>query len=505
MSNDGNTPPPPPPPPPPSDDPTPEQGIGGLAEPPADDALPPTGIMGVSDQTPPPVDATQVMPVTPATPTLPDAAPPRPPVEPGGPYVAPGAIPPTPTPTQTLPPEAWYRKPGAVAGILLGLLVVGAIVIFLVVASGGDDDADGVLEDVAPEAVSLVVTRLGSGGQALDTTLSATVAVQTPEADAYTWVIPSDGVVGQAGLRQTDATGRVEFRWAPSDGVDAASWTSTVEIAEFIAAEGEQAVTELAVDCSLQRDGTEEAIVGEGTVQINANDPLATIGNYSFPNLGLTAGDRIDCTSTNVVADPAPVITESTTTVPESTTTVPESTTTVAETTTSVADTTTTEAETTTTSSTTTSSTTTTTSTTVAPPPASPALTAFLSGQPELADAAALLDRVGLLSELESSGEPFTLFVPTNNAIEALEDGDNPPDLSDDDVVRELFGAHIQRGAQLDDPSTVTEVAVSNGGPQPVDSSANPITVGGVDVISIGNQVDGGVVHVLGGVLTVQP
>ena len=479
MSNDDNT-----PPPAPSGDPTPDQGIGGLAEPPSGTPVPPTEAFDAAGTPPPGVDATQMMPVVP---TLPAATGTPPPFEPVIPLEASGAIP--TTPTQALPPESWYRRPGAVAGILLGFLVVAAVIVFLVFA-GGDDDADGVIEDIAPEAVSLVVTRLGSGGQPLNSALSATVVVQEP--DAYTWVIPADAVVGQAGLRQTDGTGRVEFRWAPSDLADTATWTSTVEIAEFIAAEGEQAVTGLAFDCSLERDGSEEAIVGEANVRTDVNDPLATVGEYSFPNIRLIAGDRVDCVATNVVADAPPVIPESTTTIPESTTTIPESTTTIPETTT--------------TSTTTTTTTSTTTSTTEVPP-ASPALSAYLAGQSDLTEAAALLDRVGLLSELEADDQPFTIFVPTNDAIQALRDSADAPDFNDDEVVRELFEAHIVRGAALDAAAIAAadEVAVSNGGPQPVDASTNPITVGGVDVTRTDGAVDGGIVHVIDGIFSFQP
>ena len=95
--------------------------------------------------------------------------------------------------------------------------------------------------------------------------------------------------------------------------------------------------------------------------------------------------------------------------------------------------------------------------------------------------------------------------MPTNDAITILLGGDDPPDLSDDDVVRDLFGAHLQNGALLDDPASVTEVVVANGGPQPIDSSVNPITIGGVRIINVNNPVDGVVVHLVDRVLPIQP
>ncbi len=119
----------------------------------------------------------------------------------------------------------------------------------------------------------------------------------------------------------------------------------------------------------------------------------------------------------------------------------------------------------------------------------------------------ALLDRVGLLSELESDDEPFTIFVPTNDAIEALRNSADAPDFDNDEVVRELFEAHIVRGEALDAAAMAAagEVVVSNGGPQPVDASTDPITVGGVEVTVTDSAVDGGIVHVLDGVFSFQP
>ncbi len=476
-----------------SSDPTPEQGIDGLAEPPAGPPADPDGV-------PLPIDATQMMPVVP---TLPAATPTPPPMFAESAHVPPASAAVPGGPTRSLPPESWYRKPGAAAGILLGFLVVAGIVAFLFLSNRGDDTADGVIEDVAPESVSLVVTRLASTGRPLSTSLSTTVTVQGSDAAAYRWVLPPDAVVGQAALKPTDATGRTEFRWAPSATADASTWGSTAEIAEFIEAEGEQSVTGLSAQCTLERGDSTDDIVVEAVA--TAADAQTTVGNYTFPNVRLTAGDRVSCTSTNVVADPAPVVSEPIASVPESIASVPESTTTAPETTTTVAETTTTVAETTTTTTSTTT-TTTTTSTTLAPPVV-PEIGAFLQGRPDLSEAAALLDRVGLVEELEASGQPFTIFVPTNDAIQTLRNSGSAPDFGDDDVVRALFGAHLVEGESLNGDAIAgrRSITVANGGPQPVDASGTPVRVGGVSLTQIDNAVDGGIVHVVGGVLPVQP
>ncbi|MEP4653055.1 MAG: hypothetical protein ABJ314_22980, partial [Ilumatobacter sp.] len=303
-----------------SGDPTPEQGIGGLAEPPA-------GTPAEPGDDPVPIDATQMMPVVP---TLPPTVSTPPPMfadtthEPPASAAVPGG------PTRTLPPESWYRTPGAAAGILLGVLVIAGIVAFLVLSNRGDDNNDGVIEDVAPESVSLVVTRLASNGRPLSTSLSTTVTVQGPDANAYRWVLPPDAVVGQAALKPTDATGRTEFRWAPGANADPSTWGSTAEIAEFIEPEGAQPVTGLSAQCTLQRGDSTDDIVVQAVA--TAADAQTTVGNYTFPNIRLTAGDRVSCTSTNVLADPAPVVSEPIASVPESIESVPESTTTVPET-----------------------------------------------------------------------------------------------------------------------------------------------------------------------------
>lgn len=221
MSNDDVT------PPPPSDDPTPEQGIGSLAEPPqAPPAAPVT----------PGVDATQMMPVVP---TLPAAAT-RPPTGDFGVVPPDGMAPPAPGAPTPQPPEPWYRKSGATAAIVLVFILIAGFVTLVIVASGDSDDAGGVMDDIAPEAVSFVIIRLSSDGQPIDTSLSVTVSVPVP--DAYTWVVPSNAVVGQAALRQTDATGRAEFRWAPVALAEDSTWTSTVEVAEFIASDRKSVV-----------------------------------------------------------------------------------------------------------------------------------------------------------------------------------------------------------------------------------------------------------------------
>ena len=157
------------------------------------------------------------------------------------------------------------------------------------------------------------------------------------------------------------------------------------------------------------------------------------------------------------------------------------------------------------TTTTTTNTTTTTTTTTPTTAPSGPSLAEYLGSQGDLSETFGLLQRVGLLDELQQDGaQPFTLFAPDDDAIRALRDSGF--DLSDDQAVRDLLLAHLAPEALTSQQLlSMQEVAVEDGGPQPIDASANPPTIGGAPLVRTDAQVDGGVVHVLGATLTPQP
>ena len=469
----------------------------------ATEAMPPTAPTPPLDATEampprptPPVDATQVLPVVPS---LPPSVPSRPVAPgattgPGGP-AEPGPHQPAVVATQRLPEPPWYKQPGTIVGVLLGLLVVGGV-IALFFFLGRDDGSDGGLGTLDADPVSIVVIRSSVGGSPVNTSMSAAVIVQGPNADAYTWTVPTDAVAGQPALRQTDPTGRTEFRWAPVEGADLANWSSTVELAEFVAPEGDRAVETIGADCNLERDGSSEPLVVSAAVNPDpVNDSLTRVGNYSFPNVRFSPGDRVTCAFANQIGTPAP------TTVPAVATTAEATSTTEAATTTTEAATTTTEATTTTTTepATTTSTTTTTTTTTTVAPPANPALGDFLGGRGDLSEALALLEQSGVLAEIEALDQPFTLFVPNNAAIDTLRNDPDAPDLSDDAVVAQFLRAHLSVGRALttDDLSGMGQIDVESGGPQPLDVAARPPTVGGAVISDPNKLVDGGIVHVI--------
>ena len=358
------------PPPRPSDGS--ETGLGDLAAGLGDGAVPP----------PPSVDSTQVMPVTPSLPVAsPGGAPPPPD---GAPPAAPGAPGSPMVPTEQLPEPPWFKQPGNLVTVVVGVLLVGGVIALLFLLRSGDDEG---LSELSPEPVSFVLVRTNAAGAPLDTTISASVVVQEPSPDSYVWVVPADGVVGEAAVRQTDATGRTEFRWTPLEDADAATWSSTVEFGEFVSPEGDAAVIDLGADCTLERNGsTEPLIVSVDVRPDQLDDSLTGVGTYTFPNIRFESGDRVECELGNRVPVPPPTtVPESTTTVPDSSTTAPETTTTAPETTTTVPETTTTST-TTTTTTTTTSTTTSTTTTTTEAPPTDPSLGDLLAGRPELSD-----------------------------------------------------------------------------------------------------------------------
>lgn len=489
-----------------------DDDLGSLAQPPTE-AMPTVPEPGTRPTDPgpgaQPSDSTQAIPVVPIPPpndaTTAMTGPGEPPPPSGSPTGQTGPTPPgspqpaspqtSVTPLPAAASQPWYKQPGPLAGIVLGVLAVGVIIALLVFAVGGDDDADGGLGDLSGEPVTLAVVRNDSGGSGRATTLTAAVESQPTPVD-YTWVVPQDAVPGETADRATDATGRAEFRWVATEDVDLSAWTSTVTITEALAG----GVSGVDGECTLERDGESEPLVVD--VDVTGDDNSEPVANYTFPNQRFAGGDEISCGFTDVAADVVTPVTEVPITEVESSSSVPETATT--ETTTTVPETTTTESTTTTTTSTTT--TTTTTMPTTVPPPSAPTLTESLRSQPNLSESLQLLDRVGLLTELERSEDPFTLFAPDNAAIQALRDGENPPDLSDDAVVRDLLLAHVSFGDALTGQQVLgsARIDVANGGPQLIDADASPPTIGGAPLIALDIEVDGGVVHLIGAALTPQ-
>ncbi|WP_040494673.1 fasciclin domain-containing protein [Ilumatobacter nonamiensis] len=508
-------------PPPPED--TSESGLGGLAEEPSADApasggpeatgsdpLDPTQAMpseGTGAPGTPPLDSTQVMPTEPVTPRSNPVQSGEgiPPIVPGAAAGAAGASARPPTGgvplEEDFPEDPWYKNPRVVAGIVLGLLILG-LIILLFVLLGGDDD-EGAIDDASDEPVTLVVIRTNSGGGPVATGLSVTVATPTPSPDDYRWVEPADAVVGRSAVLDTDATGRVEFRWSPVE--ETAGWSTTVDLVEAVQPEGDQAVSGIGATCELTRDGSSETLVVATDVALDeSNDSLAGVGTYSFPNQTFIPGDRIACAMVNQLVTPPPTTIAETTTVPESTSTVAETTTTVAETTTTVAPTTaapTTAAP--TTAAPTTAAPTTAAPTTVAP---DPGVADFLidNGYVQFHD---LLENEGVLADLENSSQPFTLFAASDQAVADFLSSFDP---TGQPTLVQVLQSHVSFAGALDrsDLSARSDLPVDFGDPQPLDAfGTQSPTVGGVPIIDFDNPVENdapGFVHIVDEILTPQ-
>jgi uncharacterized surface protein with fasciclin (FAS1) repeats len=124
-----------------------------------------------------------------------------------------------------------------------------------------------------------------------------------------------------------------------------------------------------------------------------------------------------------------------------------------------------------------------------------------------LTETEALLDRVGLLAELEALDQPYTFFAPDNAAIDDLRNDPGGPDLDDDAIVDDLMRAQLSVGAalSLSDLAGMADVTVEFGGPQPVDAAAIPPTIGVAEIIDPDQEFDGGILHVIDAVLEPQP
>jgi uncharacterized surface protein with fasciclin (FAS1) repeats len=117
------------------------------------------------------------------------------------------------------------------------------------------------------------------------------------------------------------------------------------------------------------------------------------------------------------------------------------------------------------------------------------------------------MEQVGLLAELEALDQPYTFFAPDNAAIDDLRNDPGGPDLDDATIVEDLLRAHLAPGGArtLADLAGLAELAVDFGGPQPIDASANPLTIGGAEIVESDQVVSGGIVHVIDAALAPQP
>lgn len=385
------------------------------------------------------------------------------------------------------PPTPWYKKPGPVAALIVVVLAILGLLAWLIF--GGDDDDD----EATATSTFLAFETTDEAGNAIDVGFAVAVEGPADAAQSFVWLRPDGVPPGDIAGDSTGSDGRVEFEWEPDDTVaDATTWASTVTVVAQVPPGWTPPGPN--VDCVLTPfDGP----TGSVTFNIeldSTDDTVDRVGTGTFPNQTFSPGDSVTCRL--VAGTPAP------TTVVETTvaeTTVPE--TTVAETT--VPDTTTAP----------TTSPTTAPSTTVpivtVPPQPSATLWDVIDNSPDLSELKALIEAADPIVQqtLEDPNATLTLFAPSNTAIENALNTVPPPDVSDQDLVTSILLAHVNGTEALlaADVLALSEVEVLEGGPQPVDASATPPTIGGAGILVIDIEAANGVLHVIDAVMPIQP
>ncbi len=416
------------------------------------------------------------MPVTPAPPAAGAAA-----AAAGAAPVAPGQVDQYPV---VDPP--WYRQPGPLAGIAIGVLVLLGIGGFLLFANNDADDADVVVSTDVNDSVQLEISRITRTEAAVSATLTATVTGPAASPAEYEWILPAGAQAPEPAVGVTDQTGRLKFVWSPVDQLTAdTTWSSTVTIDEVLPPNATLADTRF--ECVLNRNSATSNIIIEASL---SPEPVTEQRNvtYSFANTEFVAGDSVTC----------PILSgdenlETTTTVPESTTTLPETTTTDVTTTTVVP---TTLPPTTVAPAPVVTASTTTTTTTVAP---KTTVISIIEGRTDLSTFSNLINRAGLREQLAAQTGTFTVVAPNNAAIEALLATAGAPDLNDPTAARDFVLAHVKTGMVLkgSDIAAMQAITFDFGPERVVDATVSPITIGGAKVIDTGVPADLGVVHTL--------
>ncbi len=509
---DGNVPPPPPPPPPPPS--------GGSAVTPPDVPMladDPTlaGDPTIADDPMLPGDP---LPGDPGDPTLVDI-----PVTPGSAAgaestammaatgaMAAAGLPPTEPPEVMIlddefaeEPVPWYQKPGPIAAVIIAVLAIGGLVAWLIF--GGNDDDD---DAASPTSTFLAFELTDVAGDPLDTGFVVEIVGPADAPKSFVWLRPDDTPAGEPAGESTGSDGRVAFEWEADDTVaDPATWTST--ISAQISVPAGWTPPGPVVDCVLQPLEGQQSVVAM-TVELSSPDASADrLASITFPNYTAEPGDSVSCR----LAAIAPVETTVVGTTVVDTTVVE---TTVVETT--EATTTTTPPTTvpaTTTPPTTVPPSTTTTSIDIIPPTPTQTLWDVIEASPSLSEFEQFAIQAGYQPALDDPTRTFTLFAPTNEAIDAFLNPDegSPPstDSTSTDstttipagTLNQILLAHANdtEAIILADLLNLPSIPVLCGDPQPI-VNGTPPTVGGAGIYIQAPPASNGVLYLIDKVLT---
>lgn len=427
---------------------------------------PVSAIPGVPDAMPPTTEATTQMPAQ--EPTLPLGAAGVPPMYP------PSTGYDDPLEYGEEPPVPWYKKPAAIALLILVLLAVGALIAWLIFG-GGDDDDDG-----SPESSRLIIELSDGAGGSVDRTYSTTVVGPAATPTDFVWIQPEDATPGEAALASTGSDGRVDFEWQPSDVVtDPSTWAGTVTVIEGLPA-GWTPVGPI-VDCVLERPGADESIVTMNAEIASDDGSVDRFVTYTFPNYQFLPGDTVTCTMVSAAPAVEATVVETTvvdTTVPE--TTVPPTTVPV----TTVAPTTTIPII------------------TVPPQPAA-TLWDVIVANPDLSGIRGWIEQAGLEAEFQDPNATLTLLAPSNQAITDASVLNGGIDFTSTANLLLIVNTHLDETQALlaADIAQLPDVIVVEPGPHTVDGSTDPITIGGAKLLLSDVVASNGVIQVIDKVL----
>jgi uncharacterized surface protein with fasciclin (FAS1) repeats len=406
-------------------------------------------------------------------------------------------VPPTDPPADDVPidevpeePVPWYKKPAAIAALVIAVLLIGGLIAWLVL--GGDDGDD---DDVSPTASRLVLITKDETGASINREISLSVTGPAGAEESFEWLRPPTANPGEAAVVSSADNGRAPFDWQPDDTVtDPASWAATLIFSESVPPGWTPPGPVL--DCVLERlddDGVSVSL----NVAVDGNDPaVARVATYTFPNQTFLPGDSVTCELVSTSPVPGTTVVESTVV----DTTVVE--TTEATTTTTVAPTTVPE----TVPPTTTPPSTTTTSIDIPPPDPGDTLWDQIQAAPSLTEFEQFVIDAGYDDELNDPTKKFTIFAPTNEAIDQARAELTAATLPvDEQALNEILLAHANNteALVLADLLKLTSIPVLSGGPQPI--TAQPPTVGGANIYFQAQPASNGVLYLIDKVLTPQP
>jgi hypothetical protein len=349
------------------------------------------------------------------------------------------------------------------------------------------------LVNVSPDSTvnSLVFDTADEAGSPVERSFVADVSGPAEFPDSFLWLRPPSAQAPQPAEVTTTSGGQAEFGWAPTAEVgEQSGWLSTITVTEPIP--GGWTSPGPIVQCTLTRRGVDDSFV-ELAVRVEPGDvTLDRVVTYSFVSHVFQPGDAVRCDLPDVGADAA-----TTTTTSSSTTTSTTTTSTVPVTDPPVTEPPPTDPPPT------------------DPPPTDPPATeppvadvtlwSVLESRTDLSTIRDLITLAGLQSGFEDSGADIGFFAPDNDAFTGV----TLPTTEDD--ARELVQTHMNdSGAIVAADFADGPLAVVFGGPHTMDTTVDPPTLGGfqiieTDVPAAPGETDAavnGVIHVLDGVLT---